>query len=136
MNYHIQKIDYIKVYEIDIILIIHNINMHWIKVSNWRTVTKVPKGIFFGCGGNPIKSKTLTCDCADTPEKHMRNYKKYLFHMENYENLNMNREENPNAKGYYLFKFYIRPIYAYGNQYNRIPYPDELKRPHELKRIK
>ena len=93
--------------------------MHKIIIPNWKTATTVPKGIFFGCFGNPIKSTTLICKCADTPERHLKNYKKYLYHQQNYGLFNMTKTKSDNLDGYYIF--------GYDNSMTKIEYPDELK---------
>lgn len=85
---------------------------------SWRLAKKIPEGIFFGCAGNPhISIKSLPiCSCANTYEKHLQNYKKYLFHKENYIELEIKREEAKDIQGYYIF---------YPTKY--FEYPKELK---------
>jgi hypothetical protein len=60
---------------------------------SWNKVTTIPKSIFFGCAGNPNYvgeiSTSLFCSCGNTFEKHLKNYKKYLYHKENYQKLNL-----------------------------------------------
>ncbi len=88
---------------------------------SWNKVTTIPKGIFFGCFGNPLyvgEMSTRLCSCADTFEKHLKNYKKYLYHKENYQNLNLTciKSKDEHLSDYYEF----RPN-------GKIDYPDELK---------
>jgi hypothetical protein len=87
---------------------------------SWKLATKVPKGIFFGCAGNPIwiGETYFTCNCANTTEKHLKNYKKYLFHLENYKKYEIIGKacQDKKLKGFYEF-----------TPNKNIVYPDELK---------
>lgn len=72
---------------------------------SWRLIDKIPDKIFFGCAGNPHKMTEFLqiCSCANTYDKHLKNYKKYLFHMENYIELEMKKFDADDIKGYYIF---------------------------------
>lgn len=50
---------------------------------------KVPKGIYFGCWGNPMPKP---CSCCDNDEKIYKNYMLYLDHEKNWEKLNYKKE--------------------------------------------
>lgn len=63
---------------------------------------KIPEGIYFGCFGNPIKSDTPICNCCSTHNLHLENYKKYLYHCDNYEKLKL-KKVPCNIEGFYHF---------------------------------
>jgi hypothetical protein len=67
---------------------------------NTQLEKAVQQNIYFGCFGNPIISDKPPCKCINT--QHLINYKKYLFHNEQYKQLGLDRE--PFAiEGYYTF---------------------------------
>jgi hypothetical protein len=87
---------------------------------SWKTVTKVPQGIFFKCMGNPVKITTdnYICSCANTPEKHLLNYKKYLFHVKYYKKYKMTLRPADDLPGYFIF--------GYHDTSRKIKYPGEF----------
>jgi hypothetical protein len=87
---------------------------------SWKKVTQVPQGIWFGCMGNPVKITTNNsiCACANTPEKHLLNYKKYLFHSKYYKKYKMTCRSADDLPGYVIF--------GYHNDSITIKYPDEF----------
>lgn len=91
-----------------------------LNTMSWNKVSTIPKGIFFGCFGNPIYVGEMTnslCSCANTYEKHLENYKKYLYHVENYKKLNITFQKHTDIKlqGYY-----------FSSQMEKINYPDDF----------
>lgn len=72
---------------------------------NKQIMTKIPPKMFFGCFGNPVKleANEVVCGCADTLEKHEKNYKKYLYNLENYMSLGLTKHKS-DIEGFFTFK--------------------------------
>ncbi len=68
----------------------------------YRSAKIIPSGILFGCFGNPQKLILPICECSNTYDKHLLNYKKYLYHNEFYIELELKRKKS-NIPGYYIY---------------------------------
>jgi hypothetical protein len=68
----------------------------------WASAKKIPPEILFGCFGNPQKLTLPICKCANTYEKHLLNYKKYLYHNEFHNELKLIQKKS-DIQGYYIY---------------------------------
>jgi hypothetical protein len=71
-------------------------NLRKLLLRHLSTSTKqVEDRVFFGCFGNPMLHKCDTCDDSN-------NYKQYLFHMDNYKKLGLDKSPS-GIPGYWKF---------------------------------
>jgi hypothetical protein len=61
---------------------------------------KLPKGVNFGCFGNPMRA---SCNCCNTNDKNLENYTIYLNYTKNWKTLNYSKIPYEYKKGLFVF---------------------------------